>query len=516
MPLPYAPRHILRPALRAALLVAGALLLTCARAPAAPIWQGFGNDSTHSAISEIPSQPLQGIRWQTPVADGPAEDLIHFGSPVVTAANTVIVPVRRNDTSYRIEARDGATGALKWAQTSDYVRPTDVTWIPPYQPTLTPANRLYYPGGGGSVIYRDAPDAPGAAVENRVAFYGAYNAAYRAGVIINTPLTSDAAGNVYFGYRVVNAAAAPPGLQSGLARVTPSGAGTWVPAGSLASNATSVAQNCAPALSPDGKTVYVGTNNSRLAAVDSTTLGHKADVTLLGSVFSNSTASPTVGPDGDVYYGVIGGPGSTSAVKGTMLHYSADLSQVKPYGGFGWDTTPSIVPRSMVPSYTGPSSYLMMTKYNDYAGFGTGTGINKIAVLDPNDVMPGTSIMKEVLTVAGVTKDNIPNFPNAVREWCINTAAVDPLTHSVLANSEDGSLYRWDLWTNTLTEAVKLTPGVGEAYTPTIIGADGAVYAINEGKLFSVGIVPEPGSGIAIVTIVGFVSTRRRRSTMLS
>ena len=52
--------------------------------------------------------------------------------------------------------------------------------------------------------------------------------------------------------------------------------------------------------------------------------------------------------------------------------------------------------------------------------------------------------MKEVLTILG---------PDARRraarrrssEWCINTAAVDPATKSVLVNSEDGILYRWDL-----------------------------------------------------------------------
>jgi hypothetical protein len=62
-----------------------------------------------------------------------------------------------------------------------------------------------------------------------------------------------------------------------------------------------------------------------------------------------------------------------------------------------------------------------------------------------------------------------PGFPNAVREWCINTAAVDPFSKSIMVNSEDGKLYRWDLTTNTLADAVALSAGVLEAYTPTVI-----------------------------------------------
>jgi hypothetical protein len=48
-----------------------------------------------------------------------------------------------------------------------------------------------------------------------------------------------------------------------------------------------------------------------------------------------------------------------------------------------------------------------------------------------------------------------------------------PSTKSVMVNSEDGKLYRWSLNTNTLAETITLSPGVGEAYTPRIIGPDG-------------------------------------------
>jgi hypothetical protein len=74
-----------------------------------------------------------------------------------------------------------------------------------------------------------------------------------------------------------------------------------------------------------------------------------------------------------------------------------------------------------------------------------------------------------------------------VKEWCINTAAIDPFTKSVLANSEDGNLYRWDLTTNSFTQTIKLSTGIGEAYTPTMIGSDGTAYAINDAILDAIG-----------------------------
>ena len=140
-----------------------------------------------------------------------------------------------------------------------------------------------------------------------------------------------------------------------------------------------------------------------------------------------------------------------------------------------------------------------MAKYNNYADPGLGgDGVNRIAILDPNatmtDPISGISTMRTVLSIAGTTPDpelDVAN-PYAVREWCINTAVVDPATDSILANSEDGKLYRWDLSTNTFSQVLTLTPGVGEAYTPTIIGPDGAVFAINNATIFSVGAFPSP------------------------
>ena len=71
-----------------------------------------------------------------------------------------------------------------------------------------------------------------------------------------------------------------------------------------------------------------------------------------------------------------------------------------------------------------------------------------------------------------------------VREWCINSAAIDQANKCAMINSEDGHVYRWSFVTNTLLTGLQLAPPTGEAYTPTLIGPDGAVYAINNAKLF--------------------------------
>jgi len=430
------------------------------------------------------------------------EIFIHYGSPLVTQANTVIVPVKTGANSFRIEAHNGATGARIWTHKTGYQAPS-ASFMPGMGPTIS-GTRLLIPDIAGRVMVRQNPDQTLGTI-TRLTFYGKKNffanpTAYQQNVQIATPLTTDANGNLYFGFVVLGPT--PINLQSGLARIAPNGTGLWVPAATLSGDPaiSQVAISCAPALSADGSLLYVAVDNGSygyLLALNSTTLAlvNRKRLTDPSSgqdaiLYDGSSATPTVGPDGDVYFGVLENPFPNHNDRGWMLHFNRDLSQTRIPGSFGWDNTASIVDAALVPSYHGTSTYLLMTKYNSYGGVGTGDGHNRIAILDPNatendPIIPTTMVMKEVITILGVTPD--PNYPGGVKEWCINTAAVDPFTKSVLANSEDGKLYRWDLTTNTLSEAITLSSGIGEAYTPTVIGADGTAYAINFAVVNAIG-----------------------------
>ncbi len=201
----------------------------------------------------------------------------------------------------------------------------------------------------------------------------------------------------------------------------------------------------------------------------------------------DGTAAPTIGPDNDVYFGVLEQNFPGHHARGWLLHFDSGLAHTKIPGSFGWDDSASVVPSRLVVSYRGSSPYLLLTKYNDYSDPGiTGSGQNKVALLDPNasQVNPiegNVHSMKEVISVVGVTPDN---GQAGVREWCINTAAIDEANRCAVINSEDGHVYRWSFTTNTLSKGLQLSPATGEAYTPTAIGPDGAVYAINNARLY--------------------------------
>ncbi len=502
---------------RCTAVVTLAMLLAGTGAARADGWHGFGGDAQHTAMSPVAAQEMGRVRWTTPMDLQPFYSgqslLIHYGTPMVTRSNTVIIPVKTGATDgFRVEARRADTGTLLWMQPTDYTLPVH-GWVPSLGPTLTRRERLFIPGAGGTLYRRVLPDHATGRTTQRV-FYGLRNyqanpRSFNDNVRISTPITADAREVLYFGF--VTTDRAPLGLRSGVARVSAGRGSTWIAAPTAAGDSTiqKVVYNCAPALSPDGTLLYIavtdndesGSGAGYLLALDSRTLAPLARVRLKDVVHSandavlpdDGTASPTVGPDGDVYFGVIESPVGSNHLRGWLLHFDAMLSQVKTPGAFGWDDTASIVPAAAVPSYGGTSSYLLMAKYNNYAE-GGGDGVNKFAVLDPHDSMvdpiSGANVMREVLTVTAPTPDPLARedgFPNAVKEWCVNTGAVDPQSKGAFLNNEDGVMYRWDFTTNTLASSLQITRGLFEAYTPTIIGPDGTVYAISNGILFAIG-----------------------------
>lgn len=478
-----------------------------------PAWFSYGRNAQHTAVSAIATQDLGRVAWTSAVDLAPQYTaggalLTHYGSPVVTTNNTIVIPVKTAaGGSYRVEGRNGANGALIWSTATDYATPPH-NWLPPYNLLLTAQGRLYAPGAGGKLLVRTDGDAANGTFAPQI-FYGAaqYNAnpaAFDGTVFINTPLTADAAGNIFFGFQVTGAN--PAGLVSGVARVAPDGTGIWVGVAAAAGDPSiqKPVLNCAPALSNDGATVYIAANrgstgatqNGVLLALDSTTLATRASVALIdpnqgtpARLSDDGTATPVVGPDGRVFYGVLETTFPTHNARGWLLQFDALLNPVGVPGSFGWDVSPSVIPASMVPSYTGASTYLLAQKYNNYAGVGTGTGLNRLAIVDPGSsqadtIVPAVQVMREILTILGPTLD--AGSATARREWCINTMAADPARNSILANNEDGILYRWDLTTNTLSQNVRLNAGLGQAYTPTLVGADGGVYAISNATLYAI------------------------------
>jgi len=474
-------------------------------------WSSYGGNPQHTGLSTLPASALQKVLWSTPVDLNPqysGSDLfIHYAAPLVTYTGNVVVTVKTGAyNGFKVEGRNCLNGGLIFSQTTDYILPPS-GWTPICGSSLYGLTGLVTPGAGGTVYLRARTDTATSTV-TQLAFYGMskYNAdkqTYNNNVYVCTPPTVDNAGNIFFGYRVFGANSA--NLTSGIARISASGVGTYTPVTTATgdTDAYSAVLNCAPALSNDQSTMYIAISRNSgggyLVGLDTTTLKPKYSTRLYDpksgydAILEDiGSATPMVGPDNDVYFGVIENPFYND--RGWMLHYDGTLKTTKIPGAFGWDDTASVVPAQCVPSYTGTSSYLILTKYNEYAGFPSGDGINKVAILDPNasffEPHNQFQAMQEVIVVKGVTPDTgfvNGGYPNAVREWCINSAAVDPKTRSAIINSEDGHCYRWDFTSNTLSQVLSLSGGIGEAYTSTVIGKFGVSFAINNARLCAMG-----------------------------
>ena len=208
----------------------------------------FAGNAQHTSIYVAPAQNLNTIKWTTNI-DFNNTALAHYGSPLVTAANTVLVPVKTASNGFRVDAFDGATGAPKYVTNTDYILPAH-NWIPTYNPCIATGSfgtRMYYAGAGGTIWHIDNPDSNTPGTPVRDVFYtslAAYNtnaAAYNSTIFVNTPITADTAGNIYFGFRVQGTAPAPLNTsQSGFARIDTSGNGSFVLAGTAANDGAAI------------------------------------------------------------------------------------------------------------------------------------------------------------------------------------------------------------------------------------------------------------------------------------
>ncbi len=500
-------------------LIVGAVLAqqTPPFARVQPMWVCQAGNPQHTAWSLAYTPHFDRIDWTTKLDLTPRYFgdalLSHYGSICVTQRNTVVAPVKVElDSGFKVQAHIGATGRMLWTEPSDYVMPPH-SWTPMFGPCLVRSPKgpafvdVAYPLGGGRVAFRDA-DAFKAKV-SWTSFYGAqaWNddpATYTDKVRICTPLTPTPDGAVLFGFKVLGDT--PLHLRSGIARVDSKGQAKYAFADDLSGDpdVASVKMNGAIAVTTWTNEGYVVLNTGNfgrgvIVRFDTRTLDVKSRAALTDPKSGNNalvdddgTAAPVIGQDGDIYVGVLENPFGSNHARGWLLHFDRTLSQVKTPGAFGWDDSPAVVPSFLVPSYHGGSTYLLVCKYNNYAGAG-GDGVNKIALLDPKnsetEAVSGITTLKEVATLTGPTPDQdfIGSHPNAVREWCVNSTAVDIRRGSVILNNEDGFLYRWDLKTFAISEQMRLTDGIGEAYTCTVIGADGHIYGVSDATLFAVG-----------------------------
>jgi outer membrane protein assembly factor BamB len=189
-----------------------------------------------------------------------------------------------------------------------------------------------------------------------------------------------------------------------------------------------------------------------------------------GMVHDSSTSSPTVAPDGSVFYGALT---VYNGFRGHLMKFDKAGNYVTAYD-FGWDTTPAIHHHN--------GSWSVILKENHY-----GSGPYFMTKLDEN-LMPEWKWQNTNIETCTRNPDGalscVPDQPGGF-EFCINAPAVDR-RGVIYANSEDGFLYAINP-NGTLRHSIFLQSAIGAAYTPLSIGPDGRIYTQNAGHLFAIG-----------------------------
>jgi len=238
---------------------------------------------------------------------------------------------------------------------------------------------------------------------------------------------------------------------------------------------------CGVMLPPNGE--IGGCREGTAMGVDPTTNQLPA-----GQVLDQSTASPSIAPDGSIFFGV---STAYNSFRGHLMKFSSAGEFLAAYD-FGWDTTPAIYPHD--------GTYSVILKNNHY-GARSYCGLEpfcqrdderyEIVSLTADLQMEWSFISPNILGCERQDDGSRQCVAQANGyEWCVNMVAIDR-DGVAYANSEDGSLYAIDR-SGKLLGSVFLKVATGAAYTPLAIGPDGRIYTQNAGTLFVVGSAPAP------------------------
>lgn len=496
-------------------------------------------------------------------AETDGELLAHYAAPLVDASGAVYMVFKSGlydgfgvwdhmDWSVTKLQWNGSVLETVWTFTTDWKpEPIALTgWESLCQPVLSGGN-VYVPGSGGTVFVVSQANGNGVRINP---FSTIDPGVYVAGGLAATPdgaIVYDAIGldaslnltgswlvrvatngvtaTVPFAALVPGAPAAGDSCQGSFAqdqRPWPPSPDAVPPSGPCGAQRPGI--NVVPAIAPDG-TIYTVSRahaNSRYAYLlavhpdltpawnaslrgilndgcgvllldDDSNLGCRANAPTgvdpatndrpAGRVNDAGTASPVVLPDGAV---LIGASTSYNFSRGHLFKFSAGGDAMATYD-FGWDITPAVFPHD--------GTYSILLKDNHYIS-SNGDSYYDVTSLAA-DLVPEWSFRatntESCARQAGGAVVCVDDHPEGF-EWCVNQPAVDA-AGTVYLNSEDGTLYAFDRGGHVVG-TIFLDTALGAAYTPVSLGADGRIFAQNNGRLFVVGTpvsgrrAPEPAT----------------------
>lgn len=209
-------------------------------------------------------------------------------------------------------------------------------------------------------------------------------------------------------------------------------------------------------------------------------------------VLDDSSSTPTVAPDGSIYYGAYT---AYNYAQGHLLHFDANGNFLNSFN-FGWDSTPAIYPHN--------GTFSVVMKNNHYPG-GTycvdpnwcpaprtnsdllGPESYFVTQFDPNLNIQWSFQNTNTQSCTRNSNGTITctsDHPNGF-EWCVNAPMVD-VNGVVYANSEDGNLYSISQG-GIMRQRLFQQQAVGAAYTPTSMDSSGRIYSENNGVIFVAG-----------------------------